>query len=204
MLAGLKTRSMVQGTRFLNGVSLALVAAGVLSWVRFIDLLRSQSGSFVQRDAFLGSIGFLFLASQLTTVGVAFYAYSLSTRGREDTGDVERTLDRIESVLGKERAVGAGPVLRLDMESLRSKYWSRLSRIHVFALAEGFGLLLLYSWLVAEFQSNTYMQEWAGKNAWVVGFLLNYYALTVLAGLLVGFILSELRTSRRRLGRNSF
>ncbi len=34
----------------------------------------------------------------------------------------DRTLDWIESLLGKERAGNAGPTLRLDMESLRSKY----------------------------------------------------------------------------------
>ncbi len=168
-------------------------------WVRSIDVLRGQTGAFVQTSALLSSVGFLFLASQLATVGVAFYAYSLSTRRvSEGAEQVKRTLDRIERLLKEEKFKGPRPSVTLDIESLREQSLRKLSGIHFLAIVEGLGLLLLYGWLVEEFQSNIYTQDWARANTPWAFYFLNEYVLLLLVGLLAGFLGSRLRTFRRR------
>lgn len=187
--------------RLLNFVSLSLVVIGVMSWVRFVDLLRSQTGQFIQADALVSSVGFLFLASQLTTVGVAFYAYSLSTKQAREDQEVETTLDRIEALLREQKRKGSEPVLKLDIQSLRDASSRRVSRIHYLAIIEGVALLLLYSWLVAEFRSNVFMRDWAKQNAPWVFPILNEYLVIFLVGLAVGTLAPRLRPLRAKRSR---
>src|SRR5713101_2816061 len=197
MFGKVGTRFKTPGTRLLNIVSVGLVGVGVVSWIRFIDLLRTQTGRFVQTDALIGSIGFLFLASQLTTVGVAFYAYSLFIRRKEDPEETTTTLGRIEALFDEQKRNEAKTVRRFDRESIRETYRAKLSRVQLLALAEGVGMVLLYAWLVTEFQSNIYMQDWAKRNAPFIVYLLNYYILALFLGLLLGFLLFQFRPSRR-------
>ena len=61
-------------------LSVGLVTAGVVLWLRPIEALRTQDGHAVQADTLANTIAFLFLGTQLTSIGIAFYAYSLLRR----------------------------------------------------------------------------------------------------------------------------
>ncbi len=181
-------------TRVLNLLSVGLVTVGMISWIRFIDLSESQTSStFVQTGTFLNSVGFLFLASQLSTVGVAFYAYSLSAKkASEWERRLEAALEAIQTFI-KERKEAAAGLPTLDLRTLRELASKKASRTHLSAVLEAVGLLLLYGWLVAEFRSNVYAQEWARESAPWVFYLLNEYLLFLFGGVLASVVVSWLR-----------
>ncbi len=182
-------------TRVLNLVSVGLVTVGMFSWIRFIDLLESQTSStFVQTGAFLNSVGFLFLASQLSTVGVAFYAYSLTAKkASEWERRLETALEAIQTFIKERKEAGAGQLPTLDLRTLRELGSKKASRTHLFPVLEAVGMLLLYGWLVAEFRYNVYAQEWARQSAPWVFYLLNEYLLFLFAGVLASVVVSWLR-----------
>lgn len=185
--------------RLMDVFSVALVGLGVMFWIWPIQILRSQAGGFTQADGMLRSLFFIFLATQLTTVGVAFYAYSLSTRLRSrEEEDAESALDKLEALLTEQKRNGSGvtPTIRLDLESLRSSSSKGgIARVHILAVTEGVMVLLLYGWLVQEFESNVHMQGWVRNNLPFLGYLLNGYALFLMVGLLGGILFSELLAS---------
>ncbi len=175
-------------------ISIGLVTVGVLLWFWPLEILRTQQGNLLQTGSFSSMLLYIFFASQLTTVGVAFYAYSLySRKTKENTEDIESTLDQLEAFLEKSAKPGK-PLPRLDLASLRGAAApSRFTRMHLLAFVEGLFALLLYGWLVAEYDANTFMQTWVRVNVPWVAYLLNEAVLLVLAGLFVGFLLSQLK-----------
>ncbi len=199
MLSKYVARMWSPKTRVLNLVSVGLVAAGMISWIRFIDLLESQTGStFVQTGAFLNSVGFLFLASQLSTVGVAFYAYSVSAkRASEWERQLETAVEAIQTFIKERKEVGAGQLPTLDLRSLRELVPKKTSGTQLFAVLEAVGMLFLYGWLVAEVRYNVYAQEWSRQNAPWIFYLLNEYLLFLFAGILVSVVVSWIRARHR-------
>lgn len=183
----------------MNVFSVALVTLGVLFWIWPIQILRSQAGEVAQANEILKSLVFIFLATQLTTVGVAFYAYSLSTRSRNrEEEEAESALDRLESLLTEQKGTSPGvtPTIHLDLESLRPDSSKRgITRVHLLAVTEGIMVLLLYGWLVQEFEANLHMQGWVRNNLPFLTYLLNGYAFFLMVGLLAGILVSELLAS---------
>lgn len=47
-------------------------------------------------------------------------------------------------------------------------------------------VVLLLSAASAEYQSNSYMQEWISHNAWPIGYFLNGYLASMLVGVAIG------------------
>ena len=47
-------------------------------------------------------------------------------------------------------------------------------------------IVLLFSGISAEYQSNTNMQAWISQNAWPIGYLLNGYLASTLVGTAIG------------------
>ncbi len=182
-------------TRVLNLLSVGLVTVGMISWIRFIDLLEGQTSStFVQTGALLNSVGFLFLASQLSTVGVAFYAYSLSAKKvSEWERRLETALEAIQTFIKERKEAGAGQLPTLDLRTLKELSFKKTSRTHLFSVLEALGIVLLYGWLAAEFQSNVRAQEWARQSAPWVFYLLNEYLLFLFVGVLASVVVSWLR-----------
>lgn len=196
------TRLNGSKSKLIDIISVLLVGLGVGFWIWPVQTLRSQAGGFAQADVMLRSLVFIFLATQLTTVGVAFYAYSLSMRkAREEDEEPETTLDGLEASLNQQNrdSSGSTPTIRLDLNSLRRSRPRRIvSRIHLLAVVEGIVVLLLYGWLVAEFKANLYMQGWVRNNIPLAAYLLNDYFLVLLVGLMAGILLSQLRVLRTR------
>jgi cytochrome bd-type quinol oxidase subunit 2 len=62
----------------------------------------------------------------------------------------------------------------------------RVDATLLIAFAQFVVIVLLLSGISAEYQSNTYMQDWIAQNAWPVGYLLNGYLASTLVGVAIG------------------
>ncbi len=181
--------------------SLTVAGIGAAFWVLAFLVLRSEVSRLVQVSGLWTSLSFIFFATQLTVVGVAFYAYSLARRGRDEDEEVESTLDRLEVLLSRQRqnSQDSQVPLRLDLDALRSaRSPGRFSKIHVVAVVEALVVLLLYAWLIDEFESNSYMQTWVLNNVPWASYVLNFTSFALFLGLVVGVVASEALLMRRR------
>jgi hypothetical protein len=189
--------SPVRGSKrsLIDVLSIGLVGSGVLLWILPIQILRGEVGQVIQANTILNLLVLIFMATQLTTVGVAFYAYSLSQRRAvEKEEEVDSTLDRLERLLSREKRPGFDP-LQVEMGQLRRPP-ERISRLHVMVVVETILVLMLYGWLVVEFQSNVYMQNWVRANVAGLEYVLNYSSLSLLLGILFGVLVTQLRPHR--------
>ena len=188
-------KSPVVKNRLFDILSVALVVAGVAMWIMPIEDLTEAQG-FVQGATVVQSLIYIFLATQLTTVGVAFYAYSLSSRRSvEEHDEIEAAIDRLEGLLieHKMSRLTTPPTVGLDIGQLResvSKH--RLSRLHILSVVESILLVVLYGWLVNEYRSNIYMQSWVLNNIPWIQILLTEYSFFAAAGLVFGALASQL------------
>ena len=187
-------------TRITDLLSVALVVAGVVIGLQPITALRSLAGQSVRADALASSIGYLLLGSQLAIVGVAFYAYSLwKKRSVDEFEELDSTLDRIEAITRGQKGTTSkktAPTIQLP-SPMKTKPLSKFSGLHLLALLEGFGLVVLLGWLVAEFKSNAYMQQWVGANMTWGTYILNDYFLILALGVLTGITISKLTSLRK-------
>jgi len=62
----------------------------------------------------------------------------------------------------------------------------RVDTTLLIAFAQFVIIVLLLSGVSAEYQSNKNMQDWISQNAWPVGYLLNGYLASTLAGVAIG------------------
>ena len=181
--------------RTAEAFSLAVAGVGATLWVLAFVILQGQAGQILQAGTLLTSLGFVFFATQLMIVGVAFYAYSMSRKSRNEEEEAEFTLDRLETLLAKPKGTTAGSSspIRLDVDTL-NELQSRgsLSKIHVVAAVEALVVLLLYGWLVDEFNSNPYMQDWVLSNMAWAHYALNFVSVALVSGLFVGVLISQL------------
>lgn len=189
--------------RILDILSVSLVAVGVALWVWPMERLTEQAQGFVQGSTVVNSLVFVFLATQLTTVGVAFYAYSLSNRRNiEEHDEIEAAIDRLEGLLVEHKLsrLNSPPTVGLDINRLRENISRhRLSRWHILSLAEGVLVVLMYGWIVNEYRSNVFLQGWIGNNVPWASFLLTEYSFYIVAGLAFGILVSQLGFLRPHL-----
>ncbi len=181
--------------------SLTVAGIGGAFWVLAFLVLQSEASRLVQASGLWTSLSFIFFATQLTVVGVAFYAYSLARRGREEEDEAESTLDRLEALLSrqKQNSQDSTTSLHLDFDTLRKvRSGGKFSKIHIVAVVEALVVLVLYAWLIDEFESNSYMQTWVSNNVPWVSYVLTFTSFTLFLGLLVGAVASEVFLMRRR------
>jgi hypothetical protein len=178
---------------------------GVAFWIWPIETLTDQAQGYVQGSTVVHSLLYIFLATQLTTVGVAFYAYSLSNRRSvEEHDEIEAAIDRLEGLLVEHKMsrLTAPPTVGIDIGQLRNNVSKRrLSRLHILSVVEAILLVVLYGWLVNEYRFNVFMQGWVQSNIPWSGFLLTEFSFYILAGLVFGALVSQLGFLRPRLMR---
>ncbi len=182
--------------------SLTVAGIGAAFWILAFLVLQGEASRLVQASGLWTSLSFIFFATQLTIVGVAFYAYSLARRrGRDEEEEVESTLDRLEVMLSRQKqsSQDSEVPLRLDLDVLgKIRSGGRFSKIHVVAVVEAMVVLLLYAWLIDEFESNSYMQTWVFGNVPWASYVLNFTSFALFLGLVVGVVASEALLMRRR------
>lgn len=189
--------------RMFDILSVALVGMGVAMWIWPIETLTDQAQGYVQGSTVVHSLIYIFLATQLTTVGVAFYAYSLSNRRSvEEHDEIEAAIDRLEGLLVEHKMsrLTTPPTVGIDIGQLRNNVSRhRLSRLHILSVVEAILLVVLYGWLVNEYRSNVFMQGWVQSNVPWTGIFLSEYSFYMAAGLVFGALVSQLGFLRPRL-----
>jgi hypothetical protein len=100
---------------------------------------------------------------------------------------IEAALLELEALVGQKNAnsgpwvdPGAAP----DGKSARRLRFDFLPRTLAIALVEAAVMVIIYGGLVQEYVSNAYMQNWVRSNFSPGSYLLNYYMVLILAGLL--------------------
>ncbi len=119
--------------------------------------------------------------------GVGLCTYYLAMRRTwRASSRIESALYELEALLEKKNSspdspVDAGVVLGVKPIGRKSFH---LPKVLAIALVEAIVMLIIYSGLVQEYGSNVNMQNWVQANFAPGGYLLNYYGVLILAGLL--------------------
>jgi len=119
--------------------------------------------------------------------GVGLCTYYLAMRRTwRASSRIESALYELEALLEKRNTstdspVDAGVVLGVKPIGRKSFH---LPKVLAIALVEAIVMLIIYSGLVQEYGSNVNMQNWVQANFAPGGYLLNYYGVLILAGLL--------------------
>jgi hypothetical protein len=166
-------------------VGLIVTIAGSLIWSWAIQ---------VSAPITLVSLGML-----LTIAGVSLSAYSLAImRTSQETKGIRSALYRLESLVEPRSEPGAPLVpSAIGSGTARGKMMQeRFPKTLAVALVEAVMLIIVYSGLVHEYAQNVNMQEWVHVNASLGGYILNYQAVFVATGTLLGAVVFQLRVGR--------
>jgi hypothetical protein len=119
--------------------------------------------------------------------GVGLCTYYLAMRRTwRASSRIESALYELEALMEKKNTspdspVDAGVVMGVKPIGRKSFH---LPKVLAIALVEAIVMLIIYSGLVQEYGSNVNMQNWVQTNFAPGGYLLNYYGVLILAGLL--------------------
>jgi hypothetical protein len=148
-----------------------------------------------------GSLTLVSSSLILLVIGVASGAYSLAVRhGRHENDRIRSALYELE-VLAEPKIGLKTPDSELEDNDPSKSGLStprRFSKTLAIAVAEAVVLIIIYSGLVEEYTSNLNMQQWVRSNIAFGAYVLNFNAVFVLLGGLIGTVLFQ-----SRLGRNN-
>ena len=124
--------------------------------------------------------------------GVGLCTYFLAMRRTwRASNRIESALYELEALVGQRNAVpgsslyaGAVNEAKTKKSSLHLPSFNLVSKALAIALVKAVLLIIIYGGLVQEYASNVNMQNWVRANFAPGGYLLNYNAVLVLAGLL--------------------
>ncbi len=180
--------------------SVVFVGVGVLLWFEPLTILREQAGSVVRTGALVELLLYVFFAVGFTIVGLAFYVYSLHSYKAENLLEGEPNLTQLEFFLERQNQTGASeiPQTSPDTKSIVEAEPRRFAKTYLLAFVEAAAVFALYGLLVFGYDADPPVRAWVNGNAPWAGFLLNDTMLTLLLGIFVGILLSELRAVRRK------
>jgi hypothetical protein len=130
----------------------------------------------------------------LLVIGVASGAYSLAVRhGRHENDRIRSALYELEVLA--EPKIGLKDPDSEDNDSMKSGLSapSRFSKTLAIAVAEAVVLIIVYTGLVEEYAANPNMQNWVRTNISLGAYVLNFNAVFVLVGTLVGSLAFQMR-----------
>ncbi len=137
------------------------------------------------------------LAIVLVTGGVGLCTYSLAVRrARQDNYRIEAAVYELQTLVeGKTGLLSPGPEARpLAKASVSRGHRFHFSKAFAAALVEGILLVLAYSGLVQEYNSNLNMQRWVRTNFGIAGYVLSYNTVLLLVAGLLGYLIFQLAT----------
>lgn len=145
------------------------------------------------------SISALFqpLAIIFITGGIGLCSYSLAVqRARQDNYRIEAAVYELQTLVeAKTGPPSPSPeATSSGKTSITRGHRFHLSKAFAAVLVEGVLLLLAYSGLVQEYNSNLNMQGWVHANFAVAGYLLSYNTVLFLVAGLVGYLIFQLAT----------
>ncbi len=141
------------------------------------------------------SLSLVSLSMLLVMVGVGLCAYALALRkSNQDNDRLRSALYELEVLVEpKNGPIDSGAELdpKGDPDIVRGEP-RRISRTLALAMVEAIVLIMVYGGLVQEYASNINMQRWVEANIWPGAYVLNYNALFLVVGGLVGTLTFQL------------
>lgn len=163
-----------------------------------IGLLAGGSGATLWSLLIIqgsSSLSLVSLSILLVTVGVGLSVYSLSVRRtRQENNRLRSALYDLEVLVEPK----TGPTDSTNEADVKNETTSakpqprRVSRTLALAVTEAVILVIIYAGLVQEYASNINMQRWVRTNVWPGAFILNYNALFLVLGGLLGTLVFQL------------
>ena len=145
------------------------------------------------------SLTLVSLSMLLVISGVALCMYSLAIRKtREETDRLRSALYELEVLV--EPKTGPGESILGGQPSGESRIGNGLphhkSKTLGVLVAQTIVLIIFYAGMVHEYVSNPNMQQWVQSNIWPASFILNYNALFLVVGGLMGTAIFQLLGKR--------
>ncbi len=167
----------------------APAAAGVL----FVGLGAALWGWFILQGT--SSLAFVSLSILLVMVGVGLCAYVLALqKSKQENGRLRSALYELE-VLVEPKNGPTDSAVELDPNSapvVARGEPRRISKTLALAMVEAIVLIMVYAGLVQEYVSNINMQQWVRANIWPGAYVLNYNALFLVLGGVLGTLTFQL------------
>ncbi len=141
------------------------------------------------------SLALVSLSILLVTVGVGLCAYALALRKSKQENDRLRSALYELEVLVEPKNGPTDSAVELDPKgdpALVRGEPRRMSKILALAMAEAIVLIMVYAGLVQEYASNINMQRWVLANIWPGAYVLNYNALFLVLGGVLGTLTFQL------------
>jgi MFS family permease len=167
---------------------LAAIVVGAASWTYTAKALGGAGlGSLIPWNASASAI-LLPISIPLLIGGVGLCTYYLAMRRTlRASNRIESALLELEALVGQKNINSAPPSdsgTATGRQVATKPRLGFLSRTLGIALGEAAVMVIIYSGLVQEYVSNVYMQSWVHANFAPGSYLLNYYMVLILAGLL--------------------
>ncbi len=174
-----------------------MVGLGILFWALSLRSLADAVNVRILSDTANLSELFQPLAIVLVTGGIGLCTYSLTVRrARQDNYRVEAAVYELQTLVeGKTSSTSPIPEgRRLGKTAITRVHRFHFSRVFAAALVEGVLLILAYSGLVQEYNSNLNMQRWVQANFGIAGYVLSYNTVLLLVAGLLGYLIFQLAT----------
>ncbi len=178
----------------LGGVVMGL---GVLFWAVSLRSLSDAVNIGILSDTRNLSEFFQPLAIVLVTGGVGLCSYSLAVRrARQENYRIEAAVYELQTLVeGKTSSTSLIPEARPPGKTAMTRgHQFHFSKVFAAALVEGVLLILAYSGLVQEYNSNLNMQSWVRANFGIAGYVLSYNTVLLLVAGLLGYLIFQLAT----------
>lgn len=174
-----------------------VVGLGVLFWALSLQSLADALNIGILTETANLSELFQPLAIVLVTGGVGLSTYSLSVRrARQDNYRIEAAVYELQTLVeGKTSSTSPISEARpLGKTAITRGHQFHFSKFFAAALVEGVLLILAYSGLVQEYNSNLNMQSWVQANFGIAGYALSYNTVLLLVAGLLGYLIFQLAT----------
>ena len=174
-----------------------VVGLGVLFWALSLRSLADAVNIGILSETANLSELFQPLAIVLVTGGVGLCVYSLAVRrARQDNYRIEAAVYELQTLVeGRASPTSPIPEARpLGKAAITRGRQFHFSKVLAAVLVEGVLLIIAYSGLVQEYNSNLNMQRWVQANFGVAGYALSYNSVLLLVAGLLGYLIFQLAT----------
>ncbi len=174
-----------------------VVGLGVFFWGISLRSVSDAVNIGVLLDTASLSALFQPLAIVLVTGGIGLCSYSLAVRRvRQDNYRIEAAVYELQTLVeAKTGSPSPSPEVRPSGKtSITRRRRFHLSKAFAAALVEGVLLVLAYSGLFEEYNSNLNMQRWVRANFGIAGDVLSYNTVLLVVAGMVGYLIFQLAT----------
>lgn len=172
-------------------VGLLALGGGVAIWLWALRNLNTSNGVNISQAVASSTLDFASLGMLLVLAGTGLAAYSLAERrtrvGRNMRAFSPHSKSPDPGFTSESSDKDRPKIQRWD-SAWKLKSTHPISNTFVAALVQSLVYIGSYGGLVMEYNNNTRMHAWVQNNLPLIGYMLNYYGVLLLSGLLGVFV----------------